>query len=278
MHIHSSLIQTAELYARPILGIRESDVVFSAAKLFFAYGLGNALTFPLAVGATAVLMAERPTPAAVFKRLKEHRPTIFYGVPTLYRRHARQPRSAAASDEIALRVCTSAGEALPADLGRRWTAHFGVEILDGIGSTEMLHIFLSNRPGRSALRHHRQAGAGLSTIRLVDDRTGDVATPASIGELQISGPSSATHYWNNRAKSLDTFVGRVDARGRQVHDDADGYYTLRRALRRHAQGERHVRLAVRGRSGADDPSRRAGGRGDRRGRRRRTWSSPRPSS
>ncbi|MGH8676999.1 MAG: benzoate-CoA ligase family protein, partial [Burkholderiales bacterium] len=146
VHIHSSLIQTAELYARPILGIRETDVVFSAAKLFFAYGLGNSLTFPLAVGATAVLMAERPTPSAVFKRLKEQRPTIFYGVPTLFGMLLASPELPARG-EVALRVCTSAGEALPADLGKRWTAHFGVEIVDGIGSTEMLHIFLSNRPG-----------------------------------------------------------------------------------------------------------------------------------
>ncbi len=146
MHVHSSLIQTAELYARPILGIREDDVVFSAAKLFFAYGLGNALTFPLAVGATAVLMAERPTPASVFKRLKEHRPTIFYGVPTLFGSMLASPELPR-REELALRICTSAGEALPADLGKRWTDHFGVEILDGIGSTEMLHIFLSNRPG-----------------------------------------------------------------------------------------------------------------------------------
>jgi benzoate-CoA ligase len=139
VHLHSSLIQTAELYGRPVLGIRESDIVFSAAKLFFAYGLGNSLTFPLAVGATAVLMAERPTPAAVFKRLKDHRPTIFYGVPTLYAALLASP-DLPRKEDVALRICTSAGEALPADIGRRWTGHFGTELLDGIGSTEMLHI------------------------------------------------------------------------------------------------------------------------------------------
>src|SRR6266478_7866871 len=145
VHAHSSLIQTAELYARPILGIQEDDVVFSAAKLFFAYGLGNALTFPMSVGATTVLMAERPTPEAVFARLLRHRPSIFCGVPTLYA--SMLAAALPASSEMGLRVCVSAGEALPREIGERWTRHFGVDILDGIGSTEMLHIYLSNRPG-----------------------------------------------------------------------------------------------------------------------------------
>jgi benzoate-CoA ligase len=222
VHIHSSLIQTAELYARPILGIRENDVVFSAAKLFFAYGLGNSLTFPLAVGATAVLMAERPTPAAVFKRLKEHRPTIFYGVPTLFGALLASP-DLPRKEELGLRVCTSAGEALPADLGRRWTEHFGVEILDGIGSTEMLHIFISNRPGQVRYGTTGKPVPGYE-IRLVDE--GGREVPAGvIGELQINGPTSAIKYWNNRAKTLSTFVGPWTRAGDKYTRDADGYYT-----------------------------------------------------
>ena len=221
VHIHSSLIQTAELYARPILGIREDDVVFSAAKLFFAYGLGNALTFPLAVGATAILMAERPTPAAVFKRLKEHRPTIFYGVPTLYGALLASP-DLPGRNELALRVCTSAGEALPADLGRRWTEQFGVEILDGIGSTEMLHIFISNRPGEVRYGSTGKPVPGYE-IRLVDDRDGEVET-GEIGELQINGPTSAIQYWGNRAKTLATFVGPWTHAGDKYTRDQDGYY------------------------------------------------------
>src|SRR5437868_11059723 len=142
VHLHSHLIATAELYARPILGIRESDLVFSAAKLFFAYGLGNALTFPMSVGATAVLMAERPTPDAVFKRLVEKKPSIFYGVPTLYAALLASPNFPR-KEELKIRVCTSAGEALPKNLGERWSEKTGTEILDGIGSTEMLHIFIS---------------------------------------------------------------------------------------------------------------------------------------
>jgi benzoate-CoA ligase len=222
VHIQSSLIQTAELYAKPVLGIREDDVVFSAAKLFFAYGLGNGLTFPLSVGATTVLMAERPTPAAVFQRLKQCRPTIFYGVPTLFGAMLASP-DLPSPQEISLRVCTSAGEALPADLGRRWTEHFGTEILDGIGSTEMLHIFLSNRPGEV---HYGTTGKPVPgyQVRLVDEHGEEVAA-GELGELQISGPSSASYYWNKREKSLQTFVGEWTRAGDKYSVDADGYYT-----------------------------------------------------
>ena len=221
VHIQSSLVYTAELYAKPVLGIRESDLVFSAAKLFFAYGLGNGLTFPLSVGATTVLMAERPTPASVAKRLKEHKPTIFYGVPTLYAAMLASP-DLPKREEVAMRVCTSAGEALPADIGRRWTEHFGVEILDGIGSTEMLHIFLSNRPGEVRYGSTGKPVPGYQ-IRLVDENGNDTK-PGEIGELQINGPSSAIMYWNNRARSLSTFVGPWTRAGDKYSVDADGYY------------------------------------------------------
>lgn len=222
VHIQSSLIQTAELYAKPVLGIREDDVVFSAAKLFFAYGLGNGLTFPLSVGATTVLMAERPTPAAVFQRLKQHQPTIFYGVPTLFGAMLASP-DLPLPDDVSLRVSTSAGEALPADLGRRWTGHFGTEILDGIGSTEMLHIFMSNRPGDV---HYGTTGKPVPgyKVRLVDDH-GDEVAEGELGELHISGPSSASHYWNKRAKSIETFAGAWTRAGDKYSVDADGYYT-----------------------------------------------------
>ncbi|MEO8629885.1 MAG: benzoate-CoA ligase family protein [Betaproteobacteria bacterium] len=221
VHIHSSLIQTAELYARPILGIREDDVVFSAAKLFFAYGLGNALTFPLAVGATAILMAQRPTPAAVFKRLQEHRPTIFYGVPTLYGALLASPELPP-RESVALRVCTSAGEALPAEIGKRWSKHFGVDVLDGIGSTEMLHIFISNRPGEVRYGSTGRPVPGYR-IRLIDENGSDAA-PEQLGELQINGPTSATHYWNKREKSLATFVGPWTCAGDKYSVTSDGYY------------------------------------------------------
>jgi benzoate-CoA ligase len=222
VHLHSHLIATAELYAKPVLGIRESDVVFSAAKLFFAYGLGNSLTFPLAVGATTVLMAERPTPDAVFKRLVEKKPTILYGVPTLY---AALLASAAfpSKDKLALRVCTSAGEALPPELGKRWKERTGTELLDGIGSTEMLHIFLSNRPGDVRPGTTGKAVPGYQ-LRLVDDQGNVVTKPGELGELQISGPTSAIMYWNQREKTKNTFQGPWTRSGDKYSVDQDGYY------------------------------------------------------
>lgn len=222
VHLHSHLVQTAELYGRAVLGIRESDVVFSAAKLFFAYGLGNALTFPMSVGATAVLLPSRPTPADVFAVLKKHQPTIFYGVPTLYAALLADPARPQRS-ELRLRVCTSAGEALPADIGKRWTEHFGCEILDGIGSTEMLHIFLSNRPGQV-----RYGTTGVPVpgyeLRIVGD-DGRECGPGEIGELQINGPSAALMYWNSRSKTKATFAGEWTRSGDKYTRDADGYYT-----------------------------------------------------
>jgi benzoate-CoA ligase len=221
VHVHSSMIETAELYAKPILGLTEDDLVFSAAKLFFAYGLGNGLSFPLAVGATAVLMAERPTPAAVFARLLKHQPTIFYGVPTLYAALLASPELPKRG-ELRMRRCTSAGEALPADIGRRWTEHFGVEILDGLGSTEMLHIFLSNRPG--AVRY---GTSGVPVpgyeLRIVGD-DGQPVAAGHVGELQINGPTSAMGYWNNRGKSRTTFQGPWTRSGDKYSVDPDGFY------------------------------------------------------
>ncbi len=221
VHVHSSLIYTAELYARPILGIEAQDTVFSAAKLFFAYGLGNALSFPLSVGACTVLMAERPTPEAVFKRLHDHRPTIFCGVPTLYASLLASSNLPPA-DALRLRRCTSAGEALPADIGTRWQRHFGLDILDGIGSTEMLHIFLSNRCGAVRYGTTGHPLPGYET-RIVDD-DGQVVAPGDIGELQVSGPTAASMYWHNRAKSRATFMGQWTRTGDKYRVDEDGYY------------------------------------------------------
>ncbi len=220
IHVHSSLIQTAELYARPILGIRENDVVFSAAKLFFAYGLGNALTFPLSVGATVVLMRERPTPDAIFARLRRHQPTLFCGVPTLYASMLASQLPDPGS--LNLRGCVSAGEALPREIGERWKRHFGVDILDGIGSTEMLHIFLSNRFQDICYGTTGYPVPGYD-IRLVDDKGADVEK-GEIGELIVAGPTSASSYWNNRAKSTQTFTGRWTRSGDKYYQDANGRY------------------------------------------------------
>jgi benzoate-CoA ligase len=222
VHLHSHLILTAELYGKPVLGIAAEDTVYSAAKLFFAYGLGNALTFPMSVGATALLMAERPSPASVARILKEKRPTIFYGVPTLYAAMLASSELPKRT-ETALRRCVSAGEALPEDIGKRWNRHFGIDILDGIGSTEMLHIFLSNRPGQV-----RYGTTGVPVpgydIRLVDE-AGHAVKDGEIGELQVAGPTSAATYWNNRAKSRETFLGPWTRSGDKYIRDGEGFYT-----------------------------------------------------
>ena len=222
VHLHSHLIQTAELYGRAVLGIVESDVVYSAAKFFFAYGLGNALSFPMAVGATTVLLAGRPTTADVFGILSTYKPTIFYSVPTLYSALLADPARPAKTD-LSLRVCTSAGEALPAEIGKQWTTDYGVEILDGIGSTEMLHIFLSNRPGRVRYGTTGQAVPGYQ-LRIIGD-DGQECQAGEIGELHVQGPTSALMYWNNRAKTKATFAGEWTKSGDKYTMDEGGYYT-----------------------------------------------------
>jgi benzoate-CoA ligase len=221
VHVHGSLVATADCYAGPVLGITETDVVYSAAKLYFAYGLGNALTFPLSVGATTVLMAERPTPEAVSRTLRRYNPTIFYGVPTLYANLLAYP-DLPTRDELRLRRCTSAGEPLPEDIGRRWSARFGVDILDGIGSTEMLHIFLSNAPGALRYGTTGKAVPGYE-LRVVDDDGREVPA-GEVGELQVKGPTSAIQYWNNRARSAATFVGAWTRTGDKYRVDEDGFH------------------------------------------------------
>jgi benzoate-CoA ligase len=188
VHTHANLYWTAELYGKPVMQVREEDIVFSAAKLFFAYGLGNALTFPLSVGATTILMAERPTPNAVFERLTKNKPTIFCGVPTLYVAILASDQLPSRQD-VALRLCLSAGEALPKEVGEKFTAHFACEILDGLGSTEMLHIFLSNRAGEVRYGATGKPVAGYE-VELRDESGHPVAT-GEVGDLFISGPSAA---------------------------------------------------------------------------------------
>ena len=223
VHTQGNLYWTAQLYGKGVLALTSNDVVFSAAKLFFAYGLGNALTFPLSVGASVVLMAERPTPQATFKRLVEHKPTVFYGAPTGYGGMLASP-DLPTKDKVALRLCSSAGEALPADIGERWTAQFGCEIIDGIGSTEMLHVFLSNTPGDVRYGTTGKPVPGYE-VQLRGEQ-GEVLTGHNeIGDLYIKGPSAALMYWNNREKSRDTFQGEWTKSGDKYSRDPEGYYT-----------------------------------------------------
>ena len=222
VHTHGNLYWTAELYAEPILGLTENDVCFSAAKLFFAYGLGNALSFPLSVGATTILMAERPTPDACFKRFTELKPTVFFGAPTGYAGMLASPNLPAHA-QVALRMCSSAGEALPRQIGEKFTAHFGAEIIDGIGSTEMLHVFLSNRPGDVRYGTTGKAVPGY-TVEIRDDAGHALTGSDEVGDLYISGPSAALMYWANREKTDDTFRGTWIKSGDKYFRDAEGYY------------------------------------------------------
>ena len=222
MHLHRDLITTAEHYGVGTLGIREDDLVYSAAKLFFAYGLGNGMTFPFYVGATTVVLAGRPTPDAVMAILREHQPTIFYGVPTLYGAMLVLPPDRPGGGSSRLRLAASAGEALPAEIGAAWEERFGAPILDGLGSTEMLHIFLSNREGDVRYGTSGKAVPGYQ-LKVVAE-TGRPAAPGEIGELWVSGDSSAVAYWNQREKSLATFHGPWTRTGDKYLVDEEGYY------------------------------------------------------
>jgi benzoate-CoA ligase family protein len=217
MHVHASAIQTAALYAQPILGIHRDDVVFSAAKLFFAYGLGNSLTFPFSVGASAVLLAERPTPPAVLRTFHTHRPTIFCGVPTLF---AQLLADSALDRRDHLRISTSAGEALPRHIGELWRDRVGSDILDGIGSTELLHIFLSNRPGDISYGTTGRPVPGYDLELRGDD--GKPVPEGEEGSLWVRGPTACIGYWNDRARSLAAFHGPWTRTGDRYTRDADG--------------------------------------------------------
>ncbi len=216
------MVVTSQLYGQDVLGVREDDSCFSAAKLFFAYGMGNGMTFPLWVGATAVLLEAKPTPQTSFETIERFKPTLYFGVPTLYAAQL-QALETATPDLSSIRYCVSAGEALPADIFRRWKERTGLVILDGIGSTEALHIFISNRaddvrPGTSG-----RVVAGYQA-RIVSERGAEVAANDP-GRLQIRGQSTAAYYWNNPEKTAATMLGDdwLDTGDTYVRDD-EGYY------------------------------------------------------
>lgn len=231
-HVHSAMRATAETYGAEILGIQPDDVIFSAAKLFFAYGLGNGISFPMSVGATALLFPGRPTPDAVWQIIHRDRPTIFCGVPTLYAAMLADDPGAGDSDgqgdetpetaDHALRLAISAGEALPAEIGARWQSRIGTPVLDGVGSTEMLHIFLSNAPGDVEYGSSGTAVPGYA-LRLVDETGAEVDTD-EVGELLVNGASAADGYWSQRAKTRATFEGAWTRTGDKYTRRADGRY------------------------------------------------------
>ncbi len=220
-HVHGSLRATSDTYGQQVLQIKSDDVIFSIAKMFFAYGLGNAMTFPLAVGATTILLATRPTPESVCAVMHAKQPTLFCGVPTLYAAMlARLEAGALQAGFKKVRYSISAGEALPEEIGKRWRQSVGSDILDGVGSTEILHIFLSNAPGDVAYGTSGTAVPGYD-LRLVDSQGSEVAE-GEIGELLVRGASSADGYWNQRDKSRDTFEGVWTRTGDKYERREDG--------------------------------------------------------
>jgi benzoate-CoA ligase len=220
VHMHRDMVVCAERYARGVLDIRESDRCFSVAKLFFAYGLGNGLYFPFAVGATTILLSGPPSPNSVFDIVARYRPTLFFSVPTNYAQLLAQ--ETAAADFSSVRWGVSAGEALPPAIYERFEKRFGVRILDGIGSTEMLHIFVSNQPDAI-----RPGSSGVPVpgyaAKIVDDDGQSVAR-GEIGNLLVTGDSIMQRYWNKHAKTRDTLEGRWIRTGDKYTQDEDGFY------------------------------------------------------
>ena len=222
VHLHHDMVYATELYAKGILNMQENDRCFSIAKLFFAYGLGNGLYFPFAVGGTAILLPGRAEPRKVFELITQIRPTLLFGVPTAYAAMLIVPNAEKEYDLSSLRAGISAGEALPRSVWERFKEHFGVEILDGIGSTEVLHIFISNRPGQVRPGSTGQVVPGYEA-RIVDEADQELG-PDQEGQLLIKGDSTCAYYWNKHDKTKETIIGDWIRTGDKYHKDADGYY------------------------------------------------------
>ena len=221
VHRHLDIVATCVHYAEDALGMIQEDVCFSAAKLFFAYGLGNAMTFPLWVGGTTVLSSQRPSPDMTFQIIEDHKPTIYFGVPTLYAAQLRTLEEGA-RDFSSVRCCVSAGEALPADIFRRWQEKTNTLILDGIGSTEALHIFISN-----TMADHRPGTSGKPVpgyrVKILNDE-GKPVPPGEAGRLLVQGESTSSRYWNNPQKTAETMADGWLNTGDTYFEDSDGYF------------------------------------------------------
>ncbi len=222
MHVHSSPMVMARTAGQDRIGIREDDLVFSAAKLFFSYGLGNAIICPMSVGATSVFYPERPTPQTAFETLQGYQPTMFYAVPTLYAAILADPDCTKERCSRRLRLCFSAGEPLPAHVGQGWKERFGLDIVNGVGSTEMGHLFVTNLPDAVEYGTSGVPVKGYD-LRLVDDNGREVPD-GEIGELHVRGASAAAGYWNQREKSRRTFVGEWTRTGDKYLRRSDGVY------------------------------------------------------
>jgi benzoate-CoA ligase len=223
VHLHHDMVVSSELYARGILGMNENDCCYSVARLFFAYGLGNAGYFPLHCGATTILSPARPTPAAIYANIERYRPTLFFSVPTNYAALLAQRREDGKEFDLSsVRHAISAGEALPAPLFERFKKRFGVEILDALGSTETLHMVIANRPGEARPGSSGKIIPGFKA-RIVDD-AGRLVTPGEIGSLLIEADSTCVAYWNQHEKTKETFEGHWFRTGDKYYQDKDGYF------------------------------------------------------
>ena len=223
VHLHHDMVVSSERYAGAILNVNEHDRLFSAAKLFFAYGLGNGLYFALAAGATSILMPDPPKPSSVFEVIEHHRPTLFFSVPSNYARLlSHTAENGREFDLSSIRHAVSAGEALPAAIFHRFKQRFGVEILDGLGSTEALHIVISNRPGALRPGSSGKVVPGFDA-KIVDDENQSVA-PGDIGNLLVKADSTCAYYWNQHEQTKDTIQGHWLRTGDKYYQDEDGYF------------------------------------------------------
>lgn len=222
MHVQTTPRFATRYCAVGRIGLLESDVVFSAAKMFFSYGLGNSGLCTPGVGATALLYPDQPTPQAVFEVMRAHQPTVFYAVPTLYASILADPSCTPQAGSRRLRLCFSAGEPLPAHLGEAWKARYGLDIVNGVGSTEMGHLFLTNLPGRV---EYGTSGVPIDgfDVRLVDEHGQEVG-PGELGELLVRGPTAAAGYWNQRDRTRHTFEGEWTRTGDKFERRVDGVY------------------------------------------------------
>ena len=233
IHSQYDMVVVSEAYAKNILGINENDIIFSVARMFFAYGLGNSVYFPMYAGCSVALSSQPPKPEGVFQNMRKYHPTIFFGIPTFYgqileyQNHLDQEKGMSPDPNAehafsSVRICVSAGEALPTDIYHRWKKRYGIDILDGLGSTEMGHIFLSNRPGEVKPGSTGKCVPGYD-LKLVDDE-GNEVSQGKTGTLMVKGESAAQMYWRKRDKSRKTMVGEWINTGDKYYVDNEGYY------------------------------------------------------
>ncbi len=221
---HTSFANTTELYAKNVIGYGPDDITLSVPKLYFGYATGSNLLFPFAVGGSLVLFAERSTPEELFKQIQRHQPTILINVPTMVG-HMVSHETAEAQDLGCLRLATSAGEALPVELHQRWNSTFGVELIDGLGTAEMWHVFLTNRPGEAKHGTLGKAVPGFQ-ILLCDDNGQEVG-PNEVGRMRVRGNSRAIGYWRNPEQTRNAFVGEWYVSGDMMLKDTEGYFTYK---------------------------------------------------